>query len=48
MIKYLIIAFVILLLIFLYINQKKRDLFIPLVILTIIFVVIIILAFIGY
>ena len=28
MIKYLIIAFVILLLIFLYINQKKRDLFI--------------------
>ena len=38
MIKYLIIAFVILLLIFLYINQKKRDLFIPLVILTIIFV----------
>ena len=48
MIKYLIIAFVILLLIFLYINQKKRDLFIPLVILTVIFVVVIILAFIGY
>ena len=48
MIKYLIIAFVILLLIFLYINQKKRDLFIPLVILTVIFVLVIILAFIGY
>jgi len=48
MIKYLIIAFVILLLIFLYINQKKRDLFIPLVILTVIFVAVIILAFIGY
>ena len=48
MIKYLIITLVVLLLLILYVNQNKKELFVPLIFLMIALTTIIVLVFLGY